>query len=414
MMNLAVMSDLHVGLDSRAKDLCPAPPATPKNIRKIYDGKIENAYRQQFVQFILREHITANYLVLPGDLTSKANPREVHIASDFILQAADALSVPHDKILFTPGNHDVDWTMFDPNDDTGIRWGQRYNTMQHPNFHFKRIVDYGIGDIFSPPHFIVWNFDDLLVVGYNSASHDSPVPEDTVHHGLVDPNHCAAIREYLTNIGLPDGKIRLFLVHHHMLDFSQPMPSELDLSLMTNAENLLTLLHEFGFDLIIHGHKHHPRFETHSTLTYPHLPILCSGSFSVEIDSQWAGTINNQFHLVTINGREGAENRIKGKVTSWSHNHCKGWIPSEESTSGILHVIPFGSYVMPHELDARLEPFIRNWLIMHDHITWKQITEHFQDLEYLPLNSAIEAFRRMGQLLRRQIMYQTLKDLMLY
>lgn len=183
---------------------------------------------------------------------------------------------------------------------------------------------------------------------------------------------------------------------------------------MTNARSLLSLLHECDFDLLIHGHKHHPRFDTHSTQTYSHLPILCSGSFSIEINTQWAGTIDNQFHLVTVNGRSGSENCITGKITSWSHNHSRGWIPSEESTSGIHHIIPFGSYVMPHELDARLEPFIKQWLAQHDHILWRQIVEAFPDLEHLPLNSAIAAFKRMEQKIGRQSMYQTLKDLILY
>jgi len=411
-MNLAVISDLHVGLAARAKDLCPEPPAAPRKHRARYNAKAEDTYRQKFVQFVRDKGVTADYLVLPGDLTDKAQPREVQVASEFVLEAADALGVPHDKIVFVPGNHDVDWSVFDPNDNTGVRWGQRYDPIGHDSFHFRRLIDQG--DILSPPHFIVWDFDDLLVVGYNSASHDAPVPEDNAHHGLADPVHLNAIRAHLDNIGTPDDRLRLFLVHHHPLDFSDPIPRMPDFSLMTNAENLLALLHECGFDFLIHGHKHHPRFETHSTQTYPHLPILCSGSFSVEIDTRWAGTIDNQFHLVTVNGRAGNENRITGKITSWTNNHCRGWIPSEESTSGIHHIIPFGSYVMPEELDTRLEPFIRQWLTNHDHILWRQIIEAFPDLEHLPLNSAIAAFKRMEQRLGRQSMYQTLKDLLLY
>jgi len=141
---------------------------------------------------------------------------------------------------------------------------------------------------------------------------------------------------------------------------------------------------------------------------------LCSGSFSVELDTEWAGTVDNQFHLITVDGRVGRENRIAGALTSWSNNHSRGWIPSEESTAGIHHVIPFGSYVMPAELDLRLEPFIREWLTTHDHILWRDIIEHFADLQHLPLNSAIAAFKRMEQRLGRHSMYQTLKDLILY
>ena len=69
---------------------------------------------------------------------------------------------------------------------------------------------------------------------------------------------------------------------------------------------------------------------------------------------------------------------------------------------------------MPGELDACLEPFIRQWLTDNDHILWWQVVEAFPDLEHLPLNSAIAAFKRMEQRLGRQSMYQTLKDLILY
>lgn len=408
------MGDLHVGLAARAKDLCPEPPTIPKKDRAKYNAKIDDTYRQKFVQFIQQEGITADYLVLPGDLTNKAHPEEVQLVSEFVMQAADALDVLHDKIVFAPGNHDVDWSVLELSDGTGVRWGQRYDPIGHSNFHFRTIVDQGEGDVFLPPHFCAWTFDDLFVVAYNSASHDNPVEKQHIHHGRADPVHLDAIRTHLDNIGSSDGRLRLFIVHHHPIDFANPVSTIPDFSLMTNAEGLLSILHEYSFDLLIHGHKHHPRFETHSTQTYPHLPILCSGSFSAEINTQWAGTVDNQFHIVLVNGRAGSGNRITGAITSWANNHARGWIPSEESTSGIHHIIPFGNYVMPDELDARLEPFVKQWLKRYDHILWRQIVEEFPDLKHLPLNSAIEAFKRMASRLGRQSMYQTLKDLILY
>lgn len=412
-MKLAVMSDLHVGLAARAQDLCPEPPTTARKQLAKYKAKVEDTYRQKFVQFVVEKKITADYLVLPGDLTNKAQPQEVQLASEFVLEAADALGVQENKILFAPGNHDLDWSIFDRNDPTGLRLKQRYDPMRYERFHFAKLVAEGTGDVFSPPYFAVWTFDDLVAIAYNSASHDGPLGEQHIHHGFADPVHIDAIRAYLDN-NPPDDRIRLFIVHHHPIDFTNPVPKTPDFSLMTNSESLLLLLHEYKFDILIHGHKHHPRFETHSTQTYPHLPILCSGSFSVEIDTQWAGTIDNQFHLVSLSSRNGRENGITGRITSWTNNHCKGWIPSEEFTSGIHHIIPFGSYLMPQELDARLEPFIRKWLIDHDYILWRQIVEVFPELEHLPLDSAIAAFTRLEKSLGRKSMYKTLQDLILY
>jgi 3',5'-cyclic AMP phosphodiesterase CpdA len=414
MIKLAVMSDLHIGLAARGKDLCPEPPKSSRKERSKYHNKTDNTYRQKFLQFIQQKEITADYLVLPGDITNKALPEEVEIASEFVLQAADALTVKQDKIVFTPGNHDVDWLVSGQADRTGVRWGQRYDSIGHSNFHFRTQINRGEGDILASSYFTAWNFKDLVVIGYNSASHDNRITEEVAHHGLADPDHLEDIHQYLQDIGDADERVRLFLVHHHSIDFPNPIPTTPDFSQMTNAGNLLSLLHDHRFDILVHGHKHFPYFETHSTQTYPPIPILCSGSFSVEIDTQWAGTVDNQFHIVLLNDRSGSSNQITGKITSWTNNRARGWIPSEESTSGIHHIIPFGNYLMPNELDARLEPYITKWLTKHDHILWTQILEQFNDLEHLPLKSAMAAFERIGQKLGRLTMFETLKDLILY
>lgn len=413
-MKLAVISDLHVGLAARSKDLCPEPAPTERRNRKWYADKTDSSYRQAFVDFVGKNGITADYLVLPGDVTHRAQPQEVKIASEFILQAADALQISHNNIVFVPGNHDVDWSVFDLADDTGVRWEQRYAPVGHDKFHFKKIVERGNGNVLAPPHFIVWEFADLLVVGYNSSSHDAPIHKDDAHHGLADPEHLDALRATLDKVVTTDDRVRLFLVHHHPLDFSYPIPRIPEFSLMTNAEQLLSIVHDHSFDILIHGHRHHPRFETHSTKTYPHLPILCSGSFSIELDTEWAGTVENQFHLVNIDGRSGTENRIFGKLQSWTNNRARGWIPSEESTSGIHHMLPFGSYVMPRELDSLLKPFVLDWLKTHDHVLWRDVVRQFPELEHLPLDSAMAAFKRLAEELGKETMYQTLKDLILY
>lgn len=413
-MKLAVMSDIHIGIASRSKDLCPAPSGYLVEDSKRYEKKIDDSYQEKFFNFIKRENLSADYLLLPGDITNRAHPREVELASKFILSTAESLGVPEDKIVFVPGNHDVDWSVIDPEDTTGVRWEQRYAPIGHKNFHFQTLIEQGNGNVLTPPYFSVWEYQDMVVVGYNSASHDSPLSKDEAHHGLADPKHLSKIHEYLEDYPETDDRIRLFLVHHHSINFKAPIPETPDFSLMVNADSLLSLLHKCKFDLLIHGHMHHPRFETHTTHSYPHLPILCSGSFSAEIDTKWAGTVDNQFHIVTVSGRTGSENLIKGQINSWTHNHCRGWVPSEESVSGIHHIIPFGSYLMPNELDAPLESFIKIWFEKHDYILWKDVIKKYPDLKHLPIDSAIEAFKRMADIFNRQTMYQTLKDLILY
>jgi len=114
------------------------------------------------------------------------------------------------------------------------------------------------------------------------------------------------------------------------------------------------------------------------------------------MDTQWAGTVDNLFHVITIDGRSGPDNLIKGNITSWTNNHARGWIPSEEGTSGIHNIIPFGSYVMPNALDALLAPFVRGRLAEHDIVRWQHVADAFPQLLHLPVKSAEAAFKRLA------------------
>jgi len=407
MLKFAIMSDLHIGIAARSKDLCPEPKAAERKKKNRYNIKVDNKYREYFLDFIEKEKITADYLVLPGDITNSAHPEEVRLASEFIVEVADVLEVPHDKIVFTPGNHDVDWSVYDATDSTGVKWKQRYNAFYHDDFHFNSLLQRGVGDVFLPPHFVLWSFDDIIVLSYNSASHDEPKIKGPVHHGLADPAHLEKISIQLDKINGNDKRLRVFLVHHHPIDFSDPIASTADFSLMTNASNLLELLHKYNFDIVVHGHKHHPRFETHCTPTYPHLPILCAGSFSVEIDSKWAGTIANQFHLVVVEDKKFESVNIQGEIISWAYNPVKRWFPSEESSCGIHHVVPFGNYIVPDELDALVYPFICEALRKNDNVLWKNVLKEFPNLKHLPVKSAEEAFKRYSEKLDCEVYFYT-------
>ena len=92
----------------------------------------------------------------------------------------------------------------------------------------------------------------------------------------------------------------------------QPIRRQPDFSLMTNAEDLLSLLHRYQFDFLIHGHKHNPRFLVHCSPSYSHLPILGSGSFSVLIDTLNSGKVDNMFHIVSVNRRDETRRMVYG------------------------------------------------------------------------------------------------------
>ena len=102
-LNIAVISDLHIGDSARAKELCP----TGNN------GAAEDEFRRKFMEFSQIQNVPADYLIIPGDISDRAKPDEFLLASEIITEVAATLQVPIEKILFVPGNHDVDWTRAD-------------------------------------------------------------------------------------------------------------------------------------------------------------------------------------------------------------------------------------------------------------------------------------------------------------
>ena len=378
-IHLAVISDIHVGDGARARDLCPE-----KNSKGVpsaaYTDQVDDRYQQKFIHFVRDRNITADYLLLPGDVTHEAQPDEVKIASGFVAAAAAALEVKRDNIIFVPGNHDVDWAVLKLADSTGLRSAQRYDPIRHKDFHFNEITRRGSGSLFEAPHFTVWNYDDLLAVGYNSSHHDHP---DKQHFGLIDPAHAEELRKMLGGLQYSKTQLRLFLVHHHPLQYSSPTADAPDLSIMVNAEQLHHLLREFKFDILVHGHEHLPRFSTYSIEGSSEVAILCSGSFSVKIDTKWAGVVSNQFHLIKIEGRDEEEQLIFGHVESWSYYYAKGWVPSEAQYDGIPHIEPFGTYIRPGQLEALIRPIVESRLSSHDYVEWSWVLTQEPHLRHI-------------------------------
>ena len=184
------------------------------------------------------------------------------------------------------------------------------------------------------------------------------------------------MRNYLTSLKLSTNIIKVFIIHHHLTNLSLPLPDTPDYSLATNAQEMIALLREFKFDFVVHGHRHHPCFEDR----IKDLPILCSGSFSAEIDTKWNGKVQNQFHLLVFDKKDGISS--KGFIKSWS-NTIGDWNPSHQFYCGIEHQIPFGKTISPEEKTKELFPQLHLILEKNNFVLWNSVLESFPDYKYL-------------------------------
>jgi predicted phosphodiesterase len=379
-ITLAVMSDLHIGR-ARAKDLWPHQERTPERQREFETQIIDTNYRQRFLDFVRTEKISADYLVIPGDISNEGQHAELHLASTIIREVADGLGVESGKILYVPGNHDSDWEMMKRVDPTGFYKSIRYIALNDETLVFHEMTTCGEGNMLRDPCFTVWDNSELLVIGYNSSWDDNPFTNP--NHGAIKSNHLKELEDFLHRVDLSENRLRLFLVHHHPLNYSDPDPDYSDFSAMTNAENLMALLRTANFDMIIHGHKHWPRFTVDNTNFIFPIVVLCAGSFSAQIYAGWNGKVDNQFHLVNVEGRDADSRHVFGEVLSWTYLASWGWIPSREH-NGIIHINPFGSYYQPTEIEKALKPILQRKFDAGETVYWSKLTSDLPHLKHLP------------------------------
>ena len=328
-MRLLVLSDLHVGEKARTKDLCPYPAGEKKE-----DSLVPSFF--QSIKEDIAKHGPIKYVVISGDMTNSAQIVEYECFSKFIEDLSKTITVNIENFIFTPGNHDVDWSVF-KNELLPSRIGNiiKYDTIQDGRFHqLGSIIP---KTLFVEPYFDIKLFEDSAFVIYNSSWHDAAQMED--HYGTIEDEHLNVLKARLDDIQNEiDSKLKFFITHHH--PYQYPNLSEKEFSCMQNGGALLDRLSEFSFDFIIHGHKHIPFFNHLEINNLPKINMLSSGSYSREIPTKFFNkNVANLYHIIDF------EDVIdkKGKVISKAYNPLeKRWIDSGYDNHGIHHINYFG------------------------------------------------------------------------
>ncbi len=270
-LRLAIISDLHIGTKARRHDLRPGHP------RELWPAP----YVEEFRDFVREERLTANYLLLPGDISNQANPEEYLLAAEKIRAIADMLDCPYEHVVFVPGNHDVCW----PVQKLG---GPFWQAKKFLPIH--EILTPGLGldsteywQLFNPPYAVVKEIGDILLVLINSAYKDDYVEAGgggaRPHHGSFAPESAKHLDAQADRIRDHHPKFVVLLTHHHVLPMTDPDPYWEDFSMMTNSDTLFDFIAKARVDLVVHGHKHWPRFRPHQEAPRPRVAGWGAGWF---------------------------------------------------------------------------------------------------------------------------------------
>jgi len=238
-----------------------------RHLLHISDVHFGPPHRPDLAEKVLEfaERHKPDVVVLSGDLTQRAKPRQFQEARKFV----DRFAVP---VVVVPGNHDV------PLYRLLERSMRPFHAYQK---HFARELE------------PTWRDDELLIVGINTA-HGWTLKEGRVV--------LKRLREVVEIIGsAPAELFKVIVAHHHLT----PPPRFGTQTVARNAFQAISAFSEAGVDLVLSGHQHQT-YVTSSEEFYPSgrapVIILHAGT-TTSSRGRGSEVDKNTFNWITVDER---------------------------------------------------------------------------------------------------------------
>lgn len=319
MTRIALISDIHFGRLARSTEF--SVPGEP--IQDECTGG--ESLKSSLISTLKKDDI--QYICVAGDLTSRGSPQEFKFCEDLILSIADEVGIPHDRVIIGLGNHDIDWAIAD--------LYKNYNCTDAA-FPKDLVIDryrriaanaatINIEALQAPPDLgpepfsgIVAN-DDFIMFVLNSGCYCTQ--DQQFSHGKLSDEQIhwfnSKAQEYKA-----DMRWKIVLIHHHPFAYKYPVPG-IDISMIEEAGEFIEIAGKNGINLVLHGHRHHPKAETAIKTDWIHpMSFVCAGSLSVNSSHRGGGSIPNTLHTIELTDEVGVL-----KLYSYQYSPAEGWIP---------------------------------------------------------------------------------------
>lgn len=385
MSRIAVLSDIHFGRLCRASNFhVPGEENQDKS---------EGSYPLEEGLIELFNKMRPQYFFVAGDLTSLGNPQEFYYCEKEILNIAHKTGVRSDDVFCVLGNHDIDWNISRIGTDTKNASKEISELVKHKyqmiaancakiNLEHlgKNYLEYG-----PAPFSGIAKKDDFILIVLNSGqfcTHDQQFS-----HGKLEQDQLRWFEETSKKYK-NDDRIKILLMHHHPFNYSYPIPGA-DISTIEEGAELMEIASQNGIDIIIHGHRHHPRIETIQigSGTKP-ITMICAGSLSVNAGERNNGEIPNTVHFLDID-----RGRCYHMVYNYKFTDAAGWeeIDNYCKETPIDTVMKVGKIFSEKEIRVAIEKYKspENHLLQ-----WDNLEECLQFMPYNQLNRLFEEILR--------------------
>lgn len=372
MTRIALLSDIHFGKLSRSAEFSvPGEPIIDENT----GGE---SLKASMVSLFRKENV--KYLCVAGDLTSIGSPQEFSFCEKAILDIAKETGISKGNIIIGLGNHDVDWKISD-----------LYNTYDSSHADYPReIVKEKYRKIAANASVI--NLDSITAPVKSGPAPFSGIIDNTdfimfiLNSGWCCTQNQAISRGKLDSAQLEwfkqeaalyktDSRWKIILLHHHPFNYSYHIPN-LDVSLLEEGSDFLDIAGKNGFNLVLHGHRHHPNAETDQKSGWLHpISFVCAGSLSVNSSHRSGGAIPNTLHIIELTDEVGII-----KLLNYQYSPAQGWIPIPRNCpeTPLDNVMMFGKLLSQSEINQSIQKLAEK----NCEIKWDDL----DDLQFLPFD----------------------------
>lgn len=211
-------------------------------------------------------------ILLTGDVTHIGLPQEFDEARDWLLALEEVAPV-----LLIPGNHETYARA--PWQNTLHLWQPWLQPASEGNARAIEAADYPV----------VWEIDEIVVIGINSAVATMPL----LATGTVGGAQRERLRQLLDRYR---SRFRLLMIHH------PPLPGSIRFrKRLTDAKPLSEIVARHGAELVLHGHSHRWQY---AEITGANGLIPVSGAPSASAFSdQFGGSYTAGVSLIDVENR---------------------------------------------------------------------------------------------------------------
>lgn len=378
MTRIALISDIHFGKFSRTTEL--SVPGEP--IKDESTGG--ESLVKSMISLLKSQNI--DYLCVAGDLTSIGSPQEFLYCEKKIKDIADEIGISKEKVIVGLGNHDVDWNISElyKKFDTSISGFPVELVMGKYQHIAANVSTICMTELSMPkngpaPCSGIIDNDDFIMFVLNTGWCCNR--DQKFAHGKLDKIQLEWFKEEAKKYK-SDKRWKVILLHHHPRRYTY-IVSEEDISLIEESSEFLEIASENGFQLILHGHRHHPRAETNLIMPGDeYITFICAGSFSVNATHRNSGDTPNTLHIIELTDEVGVL-----KLLNYQYSLSEGWIPIKDNCSAtpIDRVMYLGRRFKTDEIESAINDLTENTVVL----CWENLDERLRFIPPKKLNELI-------------------------